>query len=325
MLGSGSWGSALAIQLSSNHKVVNLWGRNANKIDAIKKSRSNENYLPRVKLPENIEFFSSIEHAISNVETIIIAVPSSAIRQLFNEIFRVKNNIVNICWATKGIEVNSCLFTHAICEEIFGKNQKMAVISGPSFAIEVAEKKPTALTVASNSKKLATKIATSLSNENFRAYTSEDMVGVGIGGTVKNIIAIGAGISDGLNLGENAKIALINRGLKEMQRLGIALGADKETFLGLSGVGDLFLTCTSNLSRNRMFGIAVANGLTVTDHKQKNEHIVEGIDATSAVYKLSSRMNISMPICETIYEILFEDLTPKAAAKKLMSRAIQQE
>ena len=151
------------------------------------------------------------------------------------------------------------------------------------------------------------------------------MVGVGIGGTVKNIIAIGAGISDGLNLGENAKIALINRGLKEMQRLGIALGADKETFLGLSGVGDLFLTCTSNLSRNRMFGFAVANGLTVTDHKQKNEHIVEGIDATSAVYKLSSRMNISMPICKTIYEILFEDLTPKAAAKKLMSRAIQQE
>ena len=251
--------------------------------------------------------------------------PSSAIRQLFNEIFRIRNNIDNICWATKGIEVNSCLFTHAICEEVFGKNQKMAVISGPSFAIEVAEKKPTALTVASNSNKLATKIATSLSNENFRAYTSEDMVGVGIGGTVKNIIAIGAGVSDGLNLGENAKIALINRGLREMQRLGIALGADKETFMGLSGVGDLFLTCTSNLSRNRMFGIAVANGATVNDHKQKNEHIVEGIDATSAVYKLSSRMNISMPICETIYEILFEDLTPKAAAKKLMSRAIQQE
>ena len=276
-------------------------------------------------LPGNIEFFSSIEHAIRYVETIIIAVPSSAIRQLFNEIFRVKKNIVNICWATKGIELNSCLFTHAICEEIFGKNQKMAVISGPSFAIEVAEKKPTALTVASNSTKLAEKIAASLSNENFRAYTSEDMIGVGIGGTVKNIIAIGAGISDGLNLGENAKIALINRGLKEMQRLGIALGADKETFLGLSGVGDLFLTCTSNLSRNRMFGLAVANGTTVNDHKEKNDHIVEGIDATSAVYKLSSRMGISMPICETIYEILFENLKPKAAAKKLMSRAIQQE
>ncbi len=304
---------------------MNLWGRNANKIDAIKNSRSNENHLPGVMLPGNIEFFSSIEHAIRYVETIIIAVPSSAIRQLFNEIFRVKKNIVNICWATKGIELNSCLFTHAICEEIFGKDQKMAVISGPSFAIEVAEKKPTALTVASNSTKLAEKIAASLSNENFRAYTSEDMIGVGIGGTVKNIIAIGAGISDGLNLGENAKIALINRGLKEMQRLGIALGADKETFLGLSGVGDLFLTCTSNLSRNRMFGLAVANGTTVNDHKEKNDHIIEGIDATSAVYKLSSRMGISMPICETIYEILFENLKPKAAAKKLMSRAIQQE
>jgi len=201
----------------------------------------------------------------------------------------------------------------------------MAVISGPSFAVEVANKKPTAVTIASSSRSFRNQIARDLSSQNFRVYTSDDVIGSEIGGAIKNIIAIGAGISDGLNYGENAKIALITRGLHEIQKLGVALGAKKETFSGLSGAGDLFLTCTSNLSRNRRLGLALADGSSFSEFESKTLQVVEGVKASEAVHKLSKKMSISMPICEIIYQILFHRLDPKKAANMLMSRDLQDE
>jgi len=288
-------------------------------------SRENKAYLPNIKFPKNINFFSSLEESLHGSEKICIALPSNCFRDTLQKIkiFITKNT--KICWATKGFEIDSGMLPHAICEEVLGATNNLAVISGPSFAIEVAKKKPTALTVASKNTKFANEIAYDLSDINFRAYTSNDVIGVEVGGAVKNIVAIGAGISDGLNYGDNAKIALINRGLVEMQRLGVALGANKNTFFGLSGMGDLVLTCTSHLSRNRQFGLAIAKGKSISKIKSEAKQVVEGFHATSAVYQLSKKIGVAMPICETIYQILFEKLSPQNAAHILMSRALQNE
>ena len=324
VLGSGSWGTALALQLSDKNSEVKMWGRNPDNVKKINNSRENERYLPGVKLPNNIKLYSDLEKATDDSQNILIATPSNDFR---NILIKLKNldKKFNICWATKGFEVDTGLLPHNICEEIFSSKQNMAVISGPSFASEVAQKKPTAVTVASNNPTFGQYIASNLSDMNFRAYTTRDITGVEIGGAVKNILAIGAGISDGLSYGDNARIALINRGLVEMQRLGVSLGADKNTFLGLSGMGDLVLTCTSNLSRNRRFGLAIAKGLSISRAKNEINQVIEGIDATAAVSKLSDKMSIDMPICKTISRIIFNDLKPELAAKELMSRDLQAE
>jgi len=291
----------------------------------MRSSRENKVYLPNIKFPENIKFYSSLEESLHNSDKICIALPSNCFRDTLKKIKPIITKKTKICWATKGLEKSSGMLPHAICQEVLGTTVNMAVISGPSFATEVAKKKPTALTVASDNTKFADDIANDLSDINFRAYTSNDLIGVEVGGAVKNIIAIGAGISDGLNYGDNAKIALINRGLTEMQRLGIALGANKNTFFGLSGMGDLVLTCTSNLSRNRRFGLAIANGQSVSKLQSDATQVVEGFHATSAVFRLSKKIQVAMPICETIYRILFEKLNPQDAANILMSRALQNE
>jgi len=288
-------------------------------------SKENKIYLPNIKFPKNIKFFSSLEESLHGSEKICIALPSNCFRDILKKIQHIITKNTKIFWATKGFEADSGKLPHVICEEVLGTINNMAVISGPSFAIEVAQKKPTALTVASENTKFADEIAHDLSDINFRAYTSNDVVGVEVGGAVKNIVAIGAGISDGLNYGDNAKIALINRGLVEMQRLGVALGANKNTFFGLSGMGDLVLTCTSNLSRNRRLGLAIAEGQSISKFQSETKQVVEGFHATSAVYQLSKKIGIDMPICDTIYQILVEKLNPQNAAALLMSRALQNE
>ena len=275
-------------------------------------------------MPENIQFFSNLKESIQDSDVVLIATPSQGFRNILINL-KALGSEFDICWATKGFEVDTGLLPHNICEEIFGQNQNMAVISGPSFAAEVAQKKPTAVTVASNNLNFSKHIASSLSDINFRAYTTKDITGVEIGGAIKNILAIGAGISDGLNYGDNARIALINRGLVEMQRLGVSLGADKNTFLGLSGMGDLVLTCTSDLSRNRRFGLAIAKGNAISQARSDINQVIEGIDATAAVFRLSRKMNIKMPICKTINRIIFEGLKPSLAVEELMSRDLQTE
>ena len=325
MIGAGSWGSALAIQLADNSREVNLYCRNKKCFKEIQDNRTNSRYLPNIIFPENINIFSNIEDSIRNANTLIIALPSETIRDTFLQLKNIINSKTGISWASKGLEVKSGLLIHSVCEEILGKKYPMAVISGPSFAVEVANKKPTAVTIASSSRSFRNQIARDLSSRNFRVYTSDDVIGSEIGGAIKNIIAIGAGISDGLNYGENAKIALITRGLHEIQKLGVALGAKKETFSGLSGAGDLFLTCTSNLSRNRRLGLALADGSSFSEFESKTLQVVEGLKASEAVHKLSKKMSISMPICEIIYQILFHQLDPKKAANMLMSRDLQDE
>ena len=303
---------------------MNVWGRNPSIIKEINKFRENRQYLPGIQLPKNIQFTDNLKEATKNSKEILIVTPSKGFRNILLDL-KTLNRQFDICWATKGLEIDTGFLPHNICEEIFGQNQNMAVISGPSFAVEVAQKKPTAVTVASNNIKFSKHIASSLSDINFRAYTSNDITGVEIGGAIKNILAIGAGISDGLNYGDNARIALINRGLVEMQRLGVSLGANKNTFLGLSGMGDLVLTCTSNLSRNRRFGLSIAAGNSISKARNDIDQVVEGIDATAAVFNLSKKMNIEMPICKTIYRIVFDNLKPSLAVEELMSRALQAE
>jgi glycerol-3-phosphate dehydrogenase (NAD(P)+) len=310
--------------LAKKNRIVNLWGRESENINNLMQLRENKQYLPKFSLPKNIIIFSDFNAALQNAKEVLIAVPSDGLRGILLQM-KAFHKDFDIWWASKGFEVSTGLLPHNICEEIFGEDQKMAIISGPSFAIEVAENKPTAVTIASKNKGFSKYLAANISDQSFRAYTSHDITGVEIGGAIKNILAIGAGISDGLNYGDNARIALINRGLVEMQRLGVALGADNNTFLGLAGMGDLVLTCTSNLSRNHRFGLAIAKGKTISEAKLEINQVIEGITATAAMHNLSSKMKIDMPICTIINDILFNNLNPENAAKTLMSRELQSE
>ena len=230
-----------------------------------------------------------------------------------------------IAWATKGFELSSGKLPHQVAEEVLGKNRPMAVLSGPTFAKEVGEGLPTALTIAATDPGFASDLANALSGKNFRAYTSNDMIGVEVGGAVKNVIAIGAGISDGLGFGANTRIALINRGLVEMTRLGVSLGAEAETFMGLAGMGDLVLTCTDNLSRNRRMGLALAAGKSIDEAQTEIQQVVEGVLAAKAVREVARDQGVEMPICHEIYRILYEDATPRDAVVALMSRALKPE
>ncbi len=232
---------------------------------------------------------------------------------------------MRICWATKGFELSTGLLPHQVAEDILGPDRPMAVLSGPTFAKEVAAGLPTAMTIAANDSQFASDLAEEISGENFRAYTALDMIGVEGGGAVKNVLAIAAGLSDGLGFGANTRIALITRGLVEMTRLGLALGAKQDTFMGLAGMGDLVLTCTDNLSRNRRMGLALAAGKTIEEAQQDIQQVVEGVLAARAVREVADRVGVDMPICLELYRILYEDLPPRQAVAALMGRALKPE
>ena len=232
---------------------------------------------------------------------------------------------MRICWATKGFELSTGLLPHQVAEDILGPDRPMAVLSGPTFAKEVAAGLPTAMTIAANDNEFASDVAEEISGENFRAYTAQDMIGVEVGGAVKNVLAIAAGLSDGLGFGANTRIALINRGLVEMTRLGLALGAKQDTFMGLAGMGDLVLTCTDNLSRNRRMGLALAAGRTVEEVQQEIQQVVEGVLAARAVREVADHLSVDMPICLELYRILYEGRPPREAVSALMGRTLKPE
>jgi len=232
---------------------------------------------------------------------------------------------MRICWATKGFELTTGLLPHQVAEDILGPDRPMAVLSGPTFAKEVAAGLPTAMTIAANDSEFASDVAEELSGENFRAYTAQDMIGVEVGGAVKNVLAIAAGLSDGLGFGANTRIALINRGLVEMTRLGLALGAKQDTFMGLAGMGDLVLTCTDDLSRNRRMGLALAAGRTVEEVQQEIQQVVEGVLAARAVREVADHLSVDMPICLELYRILYEGRPPREAVSALMGRTLKPE
>jgi glycerol-3-phosphate dehydrogenase (NAD(P)+) len=285
----------------------------------------NTRYLPGISFPSNLQAFRDIEDCLEGARDILLVVPSHGLRATLTTIRPLLNDQSRVCWATKGFELHTGKLPHQVAAEVLGVDRPVAVLSGPTFAKEVGAGLPTAMTIAANNAEFADDLAVALSAENFRAYTSDDMVGVEVGGAVKNVLAIGAGMSDGLGFGANTRIALINRGLAEMTRLGVALGAKQETFMGLAGMGDLVLTCTDNLSRNRRMGLALASGKSVDEAKEEIQQVVEGVMAAEAVNEVAEKLKIEMPICHQIYRILYEDAEPREAVGALMNRQLKSE
>jgi glycerol-3-phosphate dehydrogenase (NAD(P)+) len=329
VVGAGSWGTALALQFARKGREVRLWGRNSDDLKRIAKARENKKYLPGIAFPDNLRVEPELRKALDGVSDILIAVPSHGLRETLLQLKPLlgKNarKSARVCWATKGFELTTGKLPHQVAAEVLGDKLPMAVLSGPTFAKEVGAGLPTAMTVAANDDTFASDLANSLSGEKFRAYTSSDMIGVEVGGAIKNVLAIGAGISDGLGFGANTRIALISRGLVEMTRLGIALGAKQDTFMGLAGMGDLVLTCTDNLSRNRRMGLALASGKTIDEAQEEIQQVVEGVLAAKAVHAVAERLHVDMPICQQIYRVLYEGAPPREAVAALMSRALKPE
>lgn len=275
--------------------------------------------------PESLEVEPDLVAGLARARDVLVSVPSHAFREILEAIKPHLRSDARLAWATKGFELNTGKLPHQVAGEIFGSSRPLAVLSGPTFAKEVGAGLPTALTVAATDPEFARELAEDISSENFRAYTTDDLVGVEVGGAVKNVLAIGAGICDGLGYGANTRIAMINRGLVEMTRLGIALGANKDTFMGLAGMGDLVLTCTDNLSRNRRMGLALASGKGIEEAQKEIGQVVEGVLAAKAVWSVSRKLNVDMPICEQIYLILYENKAPQTAVEALMGRELRQE
>lgn len=325
VLGAGSWGTALAIQFARAGHPTRLWSRSAADVVAMRAQRQNARYLPGAKFPEEIEVHDDLAGAVKTAVAIIIAVPSHSLRSMLTRLKPLLARGARLAWATKGFELDTGKLPHQVAYEVLGDRYPVAVLSGPTFAKEVGAGLPTAMTIASPDEDFAHQLAKSLHASNFRAYTSTDIVGVEVGGAVKNVLAVGAGLSDGLGFGANTRIALITRGLSEVVRLGVALGAQTETFMGLAGLGDLVLTCTDNQSRNRRFGLALAAGKNVKDALAEIGQVVEGYTAARAVYSVAVREKIDMPIVHGIYRILYENEPAKDVVKDLMTRPIRAE
>jgi glycerol-3-phosphate dehydrogenase (NAD(P)+) len=325
IVGAGSWGTALAIQFArSGHRTL-LWGREEDHLDRLAADRENQQYLPGAGFPDALVVEPDLRAALAAAPNVLVSVPSHGFRAVLTMIRPMLRPDARLSWATKGFEVETGKLPHQVAEEVLGTAIPKAVLSGPTFAREVGMGLPTAMTVAASDEGYARDLAANISGETFRAYTSTDMVGVEVGGAVKNALAIGAGICDGLGFGANTRIALITRGLVEMTRLGVALGAQPATFMGLAGMGDLVLTCTDDQSRNRRMGLALAAGQTVAEAEREIRQVVEGVKAAAAVHRVAADVGVEMPICEQIYRIIYEGADPRGAVSVLMQRALKAE
>lgn len=323
--GAGSWGTALAILLARNGFLVRLWSVDRSELDPLPRDRENKRYLPGVRFPDPIQVEFELARLVADCPDLLVVVPSHGFRDTLKQIAACEPKRLRLAWATKGFERGSGKLLHEVARETLGDGTPYAVLSGPTFAREVAIGMPTAVTIASNDGRFATDLAQAVKSPVFRAYTSDDLTGVEVGGTVKNIIAIGTGISDGLGFGANARAALITRGLAEITRLGLKLGARADTFQGLAGLGDLVLTCTDDQSRNRRMGLGLASGKSREQVAKDIGQVVEGVYAAEAVHVLAQRLKVEMPICEQLYRILYQGLDPRAAVETLMSRALKHE
>jgi glycerol-3-phosphate dehydrogenase (NAD(P)+) len=319
VLGCGSWGTALAIHLARNEQHVLLWGHDEKEVAALQADRCNTRYLPNINFPENLQVSSDLKNTLNHANDVLIVVPSHAFRSVLQQMKPLLKKDARIAWATKGLDPQSHQLLHVITKEILD-DIPSAVLSGPSFAKEVACGLPTAVTVASQTANYAKDLVNYFHNQTFRVYTSMDIAGVELGGAMKNVLAIAVGIADGLNFGANARAALITRGLAEMMRLGLALGAQRETLMGLAGVGDLVLTCTDDQSRNRRFGLAIGKGNNAQETEKNIGQVVEGIRTAKEVFYLAKQYNVEVPICEQVYRVLHEEVTPQAAVSALLSR-----
>jgi glycerol-3-phosphate dehydrogenase (NAD(P)+) len=325
VLGAGSWGTALAIQCARAGRAARLWGRDPDQLTVIAAARQNQRYLPGATFPDGLTVATSLTAGLSDCKDLLIAVPSHAFRANLLALRPLLQSGMRLCWATKGFEIDSGKLPHQVAAEVLGPGWPVAVMSGPTFAREVGAGLPSAMTIASTDKDFATDFARSLATETFRIYTSDDIVGVETGGAVKNVLAVGAGMSDGLGFGANTRIALITRGLVEMTRLGVALGARRETFMGLAGLGDLVLTCTDDQSRNRRFGMLLAKGRSAVEAQADIGQVVEGYRAARAVHGVALRASVEMPIANCIHEVLYAGRAPRDAVRELMQRPMRAE
>jgi len=320
VLGAGSWGTALAMLAARNGCQTMLWGHKPEHIAALKTDRENKQYLPGLAFSENLSVTSDLAEAASFSDLILVSVPSRAFKDTLVKLKPLTNSNVQIAWATKGFNPENGSLLHEVVNEVFSNQTSAAFLSGPSFAREVAADLPTAITIASAQPQFASQLAEILHSGRFRAYTNSDLIGVEVGGAVKNVMAIAAGIADGLGFGANTRAALITRGLNEIIRLGIELGGKQETFMGLAGLGDLLLTCTDNQSRNRRFGLALGQGKDRATASQEIGQEIEGVSAAKETFLLAQKHGIDMPITEQTYKVLYEGLPPLTAVENLLAR-----
>jgi glycerol-3-phosphate dehydrogenase (NAD(P)+) len=327
VLGAGGWGTTLAILLSDNGHNVTLWEFNPDYAETMRKFRENFYYLPKVKIPADIRITNNLDEAVQAGEIIVISTPTQFIRSSLQSLRDFDFGSRTILNVSKGIEIDSLLLVNEIVEDIFTKAdpKSIAALSGPSHAEEVACKVPTAVVCASKDISIAENIQTVFSNEYFRVYSSTDVAGVETGGALKNVIAIAAGIADGAGFGDNTKAAIMTRGISEIMRLGLTLGADRETFYGLSGIGDLIVTCASKHSRNRFVGEQIGLGRKLDEILSEMKMVAEGVSTSKSALQLAKKNNVEVPIIEKVNEILFNGISPVEATRDLMLRALKAE
>lgn len=325
VIGAGSWGTALAILLARNGHSVLLWGREQAHLQSLQAQRENADYLPGINFPELLQICFDLQQGLDEADSVLIAVPSEGFRNTLTAISPHLRKNTPIYWATKGLEGGKQCLLHQVVADVLGEKWPLAVLSGPTFAAEVAAGLPAALTVAGSPPEAVDALRDLLHNDNLRVYTSPDIIGVEVGGATKNIIAIAAGIADGLSLGANTRAALVTRGLSEIMRLGVALGAQTETFLGLAGVGDLLLTCTDRQSRNYRFGYALAQGKSIQQAQKDIGQVVEGAFAVREITVLADKFKVEMPISEQVLNVLNGQTTPHEAVQALLTRRPREE
>jgi len=325
VFGAGSWGTALAIQLARNGYRTLLWGRDAEKMARMRAERCNARYLPGVPLPDGLEPTGDLAGTLDQADRLLVVVPSEGFRHFLRDVVPHLHPGIRLVWATKGLETETGKFLHEIVAEEIGPEVPCGVISGPSFAREVARGLPTAVTVASRHAGFVDEVVTWFHSDTFRVYTSEDIAGVELGGALKNVLAVAAGISDGLGFGANARAAIITRGLAELMRLGDRAGAQRETLMGLSGLGDLVLTCTDDQSRNRRLGLALGAGKDFDAAVAEIGQVVEGAKSARVVMRKASELDVEMPICQQVHRILYEGHAPGRAVAELLGRDLKPE
>lgn len=324
VLGAGAWGTALAQQLSFSHEVM-LWGRDPNLVQQIDFYKENKKYLAGYPLNASLKYTAHLHEVVNFSNFLLIVTPINSLREI---LYFLKKSVINLpfIWACKGLEEKTSLFAHQVVQQVWGENAPACgVLSGPSFAKEVVQGLPTATVLASVYPDFLQQSASWLHSERFRVYTSQDVVGVELGGAVKNILAIATGMSDAMGFGLNARAALMTRGLSEIARLGATLGAKLETLMGLSGMGDLILTCTGDLSRNRQVGQQLAKGYSLDTILKNLGHTAEGVLTTKAIWKLAQKLKIDMPITEVVYQVLYEQAQPLEQVNALLKREARQE
>ncbi|MDP5151446.1 NAD(P)H-dependent glycerol-3-phosphate dehydrogenase [Rheinheimera baltica] len=321
VIGAGSYGTALAICLARNGNTISLWGRNEQDMVQMAQQRLNQKYLPDIVLPDSLQVSADLADTVGSSRDILLVVPSHAFAETLVQIKPYLSRNARVAWATKGLEPETGRLLQDVARDILGEEVSLAVFSGPTFAKEMAMGMPTAISLSSTDAEFITQLSDLLHcAKSFRVYTNPDFIGVQLGGAVKNVIAIGAGMADGIGFGANARTALITRGLTEMCRLGCALGAKKDTFMGMAGLGDLVLTCTDNQSRNRRFGLLLGQGKAVDVAMQSIGQVVEGYRNAKEVFNLAQRVGVEMPITEQIYQVLYQGKDVKLAALDLLGR-----